>query len=301
MRYANVRTIAEAVEVCRQRLRGVSPTPWLDARLLAQFVTGLDASAVVAYGDARLDDRAAQRLFALVARRAQGEPIAYIVGRTWFCGLEIAVDRRVLVPRPETEDLVALVVKRLARRPEVRVVDIGTGSGAIACALAHFAPQASIAACDLSSDALELAAHNVARLGLSEQVRLVQGDLFDAFAPGQRFDVAVANLPYVAQTRLDLVEAAVLEHEPHVALLGGPDGLNVYRRLLAQAPDRLTADGVLYMECSPLHAQTLVSLAGQVFPGWHCSLHRDAAGLERIVACESPSGAFGTADGAPQG
>ncbi len=295
MRSVKGRTIADVVEACRQRLRGVSPTPWLDARLLVQFVTGLDASAVVAYGDARLEHRLAERVFALAARRADGEPMAYIVGRTWFCGLEIAVDRRALVPRPETEDLVALVVERLAASPAPRVADIGTGSGAIACAVAHFLPRGSVDASDVSADALELAATNVARLGFSDQVRLLQGDLFEAFAPGVRFDAAVANLPYVAETRLDLVEPGVLEHEPHLALLGGSDGLDVYRRLLAQAPERLVAGGALYMECSPLHAQTLLSLARRAFPRWQCSLHRDAAGLDRIVACESHSAGYGTA------
>ena len=231
------RTIAEAIDACRERLRGISGTPWLDARLLAQHVTGLDASAVIAYGDAAIDARRRSRLFDLTERRAAGEPVAYLIGHKSFCGLEIAVDRRALVPRPETEEMVALCVQDWnAKAPTI--AELGTGSGAIACALAHLLPNATVTAGDASVDALELAAHNVTALGFGEQVKLVHSDLFTDFPDGT-YDVIIANLPYVATRDLDNLEPSVEKHEPRQALFGGEDGLDVYRRLLDQAPARL--------------------------------------------------------------
>ncbi len=282
----NPRTIAEAIDVCRNRLRGVSGTPGLDARLLAQHVTGLDASAVIAYGDAALDSRRRARLFELIERRAAGESVAYLVGHKAFCGLEIAVDRRALVPRPETEDLVMLCVGDWSGNAPA-IAELGTGSGAIACGLAHLMPQSTITAGDISVEALELAAHNVNELGFAEQVTLVHSDLFAQFPDGALFDVIIANLPYVATEELDKVQPGVLDHEPVDALIGGPDGLDVYRRLLDAAPSRLKPGGGLYLECGPSNAGLLATLTAQAFPGAHIQVHRDLAGLDRIVTCKT--------------
>lgn len=284
----NPRTIAEAIDVCRDRLRGVSPTPWLDARLLAQFITGLDASAVIAYGDAALDQQRRARLFALTERRAKGEPVAYIIGRKAFCGLDIAIDRRALVPRPETEELVLGCVADFRGRPGATIVDVGTGSGAIACALAHLLPEARITASDVSLEALELASLNISTLGFSEQVTLVKGDLLSAFPAGARFDAIVANLPYVAEDSIDRVEPGVRLHEPGVALMGGRDGLDVYRRLLEQAPAALAQDGAAYLECAPDNAELLASLALDTFVGASVDVRKDGAGLARVVSIHQP-------------
>jgi release factor glutamine methyltransferase len=278
----NPRTIAEAIDACRDRLRSVSRTPWLDARLLAQFITGLDASAVIAYGDATLDSRGRTRLFALAERRLKGEPVAYIIGHKSFCGLEISVDRRALVPRPETEELVLACVNDCHGRAP-NVAELGTGSGAIACALAHLIPDAKIVASDLSQEALELAAHNVTSLGFSEQISLVRSDLFAEFPDESRFDVIIANLPYIAENNLGEVESGVRIHEPALALMGGPDGLDAYRRLLAQAPQRLTTQGSAYFECGPHNAAALRELTATAFPQGHAGVRVDGAGLERMV------------------
>ncbi len=282
----NPKTIAEAIDACRDRLRGVSHTPWLDARLLAQYVTGLDASAVIAYGDASLDARRRARLFELAERRAAGEPIAYIVGRKAFCGLEIAVDRRALVPRPETEELVLACAQDWSGH-SAAIADIGTGCGAIACALAHLIPDARISASDASEPALELAAHNIEALGFGEQITLVQGDLFAGFPDEVRFDAVVANLPYVATDNLDELEQSVRDHEPGLALFGGPDGLDIYRRLIAQLPERLASHGAVYLECGPRNARALGSLVSAAFPGGSTEIRNDAAGLERMVICRT--------------
>jgi release factor glutamine methyltransferase len=280
------RTIAEAIEACRHRLRTVSRTPWLDARLLAQYVTGLDASAVVAYGETPIDTRRRTRLFELVERRAAGESVAYIIGRKSFCGLEIAVDRRALVPRPETEELVLACVDDFGGQAPA-IAEIGTGSGAIACALAHLIPRAQITASDFSAEALELAAHNVNKLGFSEQVTLVHSDLFMQFPDGARFDAIIANLPYVGADNLDKLQDGVRDYEPGEALMGGFDGLDVYRQLIVQAPDRLCSGGALYLECAPHNADSLRSLVAAAFANAQTEIKKDAAGLERMVISRS--------------
>lgn len=276
-------TIAQAIDACRERLRNVSGTPWLDARLLAQHVTGLDASAIIAYGDAALDPRRCIRLFDLADRRAAGEPVAYLIGHKSFCGLEIAVDRRALVPRVETEELVACCVNDWSGKAPT-IAELGTGSGAIACALAHLLPKASVTAGDASVEALELAAHNVNALGFSEQVTLVHSDLFASFSDAA-YDVIIANLPYVGTQHLDALDPYVFAHEPKQALIGGRDGLDLYRRLLAQAPARLRPGGALYLECGPLNAAALASLAQAAFPDADIAVQHDIAGLDRIVRC----------------
>src|SRR5579864_2918749 len=232
------RTIGEALDACRDRLRSVSDTPWLDARLLAQHVTGLDASALIAYGDARLERARRQQLFQLVERRAAGEPVAYLVGKKSFCGLELRVDKRVLVPRPETEALVTACVDDWSGL-DAMIADVGTGSGAVACALAHMLPQARIVAIDASHAALQVAVENAHALGLGEQISFMVSDVFADLPAELRFDAIVANLPYVSENRLDQLSPDVQAYEPRQALLGGRDGLNVYRQLFNEAPGRL--------------------------------------------------------------
>jgi release factor glutamine methyltransferase len=278
---SSLETIGGAVEACRRMLVGVSDTPGLDARVLASHVTGLDASAIVAYGDNRLDAKRRERLLALARRRAAGEPVAYLVGHKEFCGLRLLVDRRVLVPRPETEELVLAVVHDW-RGISAEIIDVGTGAGAIACALADMLPSAQIVATDSSAEALEVAATNVEQLGMNDRIALMHGDLFAPLAAGRLFDVIVANLPYVASADAALAPD-VRAHEPAEALFGGTDGLNAYRRLLADAPGRLKPRGRAYFECGPSTAQPLREIASSAFSGRAVTIRTDAGGRERMV------------------
>lgn len=274
-------TIAGAVEACRRRLAGVSDAPWLEARLLASHVTGLDASAIVAYGDNELDTSGAQRLADLTARRMSGEPIAYVVGFKEFCGLRIAVDRRVLVPRSETEELVEAVVNDWkGRAPDI--LDLGTGSGAVACALARKLPRAQLWAVDASAEALSVARVNVEAHLFVDRITVAQGDLFAALPSQQTFDVIVANLPYVAKDDPDLA-ADVRDHEPAIALDGGEDGLDVYRHMLTTAPQRLRPAGSLYCECGPRNAYELAALARSAFQNGRVEIREDLSGIPRFV------------------
>ena len=193
-----------------------------------------------------------QRFAVLVERRATSEPIAYILGRRGFRTIELVVDRRVLVPRPETEELVAYALRWLQSRPGPRrVIDVGTGSGAVALALASELRRhdVQLIATERYHDALEVATHNRALLGLRDRVDLVQADLLRGLAGP--FDIILANLPYL---RPDQAHISI-GSEPRTALYGGEDGFALYRRLLDQARERLAAGGLLVAEIDPAQAE----------------------------------------------
>ena len=199
--------------------------PRLDAELLLSHVTGRPRAALIADPDATIAAAEARRFAELVRRRLRREPLAYIVGTKGFRRIELAVDNRVLVPRPETELLVEVA---LERRPG-RVLDIGTGSGAIALAVAEELPEAEVVATDTSPGALAVARANAERLGLADRVRFEAGTV----PAGKRFDLVLANLPYVAERDWAGLEPEVTRWEPREALLAGEDGLDAYRALLA--------------------------------------------------------------------
>ena len=215
----------------------------LDAQLLLAAVLGKSRSWVLAHGEAVLDLAAATRFDALCARRAEGEPLAYLLGAKEFHGLALAVDPRVLVPRPDTELLVDWALELLAVRPPgATVADLGTGSGAIALALAHARPGVRMCAVDLSADALAVARGNGARLGVD--VEWLHGDWWMPLA-GRRFDLLLANPPYVAD---DDPHLTALRHEPIAALTAGADGLDALRVLARGAAAHLQPGGWLLLE-----------------------------------------------------
>ena len=189
----------------------------------------------------------------LVQRRSQREPLQYIVGSTSFCGIELAVDRRVLIPRPETELLAERAwtfLKNLQgdATDAFTALDLGTGSGCLAIALALHAPGAQIHAVEISGDALVLARENAGRRGVLGHIQFHEGDLFSAVPAGLRCDLIVSNPPYIPSARIDTLEAEVRQFEPRTALDGGPDGLDFYRRISAQARAFLQPAGRVMLE-----------------------------------------------------
>jgi release factor glutamine methyltransferase len=242
-------------------------TPRLDAELLLSFVLGVGREQLVIDAFAELDASQLERFAGVVARREAREPVAYIVGRKAFRRISVAVDRRVLIPRPETELLVevALTIGRGAR-----VADVGTGSGAVALALNEERPDLSVVGVDVSAGALEVARSNAAELGLD--VEFVRADLLDG-VPGP-FDAVLANLPYVADG--SGLPPEIELYEPPLALFGGPDGMDPVRRLLAMVDDvPLVALEVGLGEA----VASLVARAG--FRS--VEILRDLAGHERVV------------------
>jgi release factor glutamine methyltransferase len=191
---------------------------------------------------------------AMILRRAANEPIQYITGEQEFYGLSLRVTPAVLIPRPETEQLVEAVLAEVKRAEldstqPLRILDAGTGSGAIAIALAHHLPHAQITAVDLSAAALEVAASNAARHSLTDRIRFIESNLLDALASGDTpYDAIVSNPPYVPATDRAGLHPQVRDHEPAAALFAGPDGLDIYRRLIPQASAALRPNGLLALE-----------------------------------------------------
>jgi release factor glutamine methyltransferase len=246
-------------------------TPRLDAELLLAEATGWERTRMAAEPEAEIPPAAARRFGEMVRRRLRREPVAYIVGRRGFRQLDLVVDRRVLIPRPETELLVELALELQPRR----VLDVGTGSGAIALAIAAELPGCEVLASDTSSRALEVARTNAERLGLAGRVELI-GEPVPA-AVGE-LDLIVANLPYVSEVDWDGLEPEVTQWEPREALLAGPDGLDVFR----SAIPALAAGPMVALEVGEGQAAAVGELLHGV--GFDSIETRaDLAGIERIV------------------
>ena len=277
-----MRTYAAARAEAIARLRdGADPaTAALDADVLLAFALGVSKEDVLAHPERAvpLDDDA--RFRALIDRRARGEPVAYLRGWKEFYGLRFAVDPRVLIPRPETETLVEEARRAIGGRAAT-VADVGTGSGAIACAIAVHEPAVRVIATDVSRSALLVAEANARELGVAHRVELRQGDLL---APvRETVDVVCANLPYLRDDALASLagERTSLAFEPRVAVVAGPDGLALVRRALADVPRVLRAGGVALFECDPPQAGPLAELARGV--GLDARVVRDLAGSDRVV------------------
>ncbi len=254
--------------------------------MLADAV-GRDRAWLLAHEDAALSENARERLENTVARRARGEPLAYVFGRAGFYGREFAVTPDVLVPRPESEQLVELAlafVRRQASSPHpLRLADVGTGSGVLAIVLALELPAARLCAVDASAAALAVARRNARAHGVAERIDFVLGDAFPKPDGALRFDCVTANLPYVRSADLAPAPDAT-SFEPRLALDGGADGLAVYRRLLGRAPEQLAGGGAMFLEAGPDTAEELAALADVAFEGRaRVELHRDYAGRQRVV------------------
>lgn len=257
-------------------LRGASDTPRLDAELLLSFATGRARSSLHAFPERAVPPLEAQRFAALVARRVAGEPLAYLTGEREFFSLALEVRPDVLVPRPETELLVEAALERCAVVPRARVLDLGTGSGAIALAVKQACPDAVVTASDASAAALAVARRNAARLALD--VRFVESRWFEGFG-GERFDLIVSNPPYVRSAEV----VGALTHEPRLALDGGRDGLDAYRAILAAAARHLSPGGLVLLEHGHDQRASLGGLAATL--GWRvAAVHDDLAGRARAMA-----------------
>jgi release factor glutamine methyltransferase len=235
----------EALQAARARLTATSRNPRRDAEVLLAHVLGCDQAALLTHPERLLSAAESDQLESFLKRRLASEPMQYITGAQEFFGLLFEVTPAVLIPRPETEHLVEAALEHIAPEAKSRIVDVGTGSGAIAVALAHALPRAHVTAVDLSPAALELARRNAQRHGVLERVTFLQSNLLAA-VDGADFDMVVSNPPYVAEG--EVLEPQVFDYEPHSALYSGPTGLEVYERLIPQARKVLKLQGWLLLE-----------------------------------------------------
>ncbi|MHB8398249.1 MAG: peptide chain release factor N(5)-glutamine methyltransferase [Candidatus Limnocylindrales bacterium] len=298
-------TVAELLRTAVERLREAgSESPRLDSEVLLARALGVDRTTVLAHPEAAVGAGQWAAFEADLVRRASGEPVAYIRGFKEFFGLALAADPRALIPRPETELLVELAERetmlRLAGAPRppgstpLRIADVGTGSGSVAIALAvalrrrRSLDEVEIIAMDVSADALDLARENAVGHGIADRVRFVEADLLPpVVAPP--FDLILANLPYVASAEVDDLPIAA-SFEPRLALDGGPDGLDVIRRLVGRLPEALVPGGAALLEIGAGQGVAIAELVTDLLPGWSCTVESDLAGLPRVAHLDDASG-----------
>jgi len=236
-------------------------SPRLNAELLIGHALGLKRMQLYLQFERPLTEAELEKIRPLVRRRALHEPLQYVLGETEFCGLKLKVDRRALIPRPETELLVENVVKEVAPRAGLRIADLGTGTGAIALALAHQLADSTVVAIERSAEAAALAAENIAASELSGRVSLRTASWFDGFGPDERFDVIVSNPPYLTPTETAETSLEVRNFEPHAALTAADDGLADLNLIVAQSPRYLNPGGMLALETGIAHHERLRAAA----------------------------------------
>jgi release factor glutamine methyltransferase len=272
-----------ALEAARARLAATSKNPGRDAGLLLAHVLGCDQTALLTHPERLLSIEESEQFGRLVERRAASEPIQYLTGEQEFFGLGFAVSPAVLIPRPETEHLVEAVLQRFERGEEVRIIDVGTGSGAIAVSLAHAMARSRVTAVDLLPAALEVARRNAERHGVIDRLTLLPSDLL-AEVDGTDFDAVVANPPYIATT--EVLEPQVANYEPHSALYAGPTGLEIYERLIPQAARVLKPGGWLMLEIGYGQGSAVRNL----MHGWAgVTLVNDLQGIPRVILGQKQS------------
>ena len=282
-------SIHAEVSAARQRLReaGITPTESdLDARLLAQHVLGWTTERFLIEARQPVPDGFTPQYDALVARRVTREPLAYIVGRREFWGLELEVTPDVLIPRPATELIVEALQELFPDRSlPLSIADVCTGCGCVAVAIAHERPTTTVRGSDISRKALEVARRNAVRHGVADRVTFEEGDLLDRLTGS--FDAIVANPPYVVDRARPALQPEVRDHEPPVALFGGVDGLTLVTRLIATAPARLATGGYLVFEFGlgqDVEVEDLIDASPDLTL---VGLRRDLQGIARTgIACK---------------
>ncbi len=260
----------------------------LEAEVLLRHAAGISREELLARPGSRLHARASSAYRRLITRRAAAVPVSYLVGHREFFGIEFAVDRHVLIPRPETEHLVEIVVRELRAQPAPRVVDVGTGSGAIAIAVARALPRVTVLATDVSATALRVARRNAVRCGVAHRIVCARGAglrPLDRLMGDRRVDAVVSNPPYIPTSEIANLPPEVRGHEPLVALDGGPDGLAVHREIVAGAASYLAPGGMLALEVAAgwNQAAAVVRLIEATRQFGAPRMVRDYAGRERVV------------------
>jgi release factor glutamine methyltransferase len=254
-------------------------SPRLNAEHLIAYVLGKTRMDLYLEFGRQLSEEELAPLRELVKRRGQGEPLQHLLGTVEFCGQTFAIDKRAMVPRPETEELVELIANCQLPIANWKIIDVGTGSGVIALSLARRFPDAQVCATDISEDALALAKENGTRLGLSKRIHFQRGDLLENF--NERFDLIVANLPYISVQDRQSLSREVL-HDPKIALFGGTAGDELVRKLIERAPKHLGPGGMLALEIGINQAEGLTEFLRQ--KNYHdIETKKDYSGIDRFL------------------
>ncbi len=260
-----------------------SPSPRLDAEVLLMHLLGIDRLQLLLRPEMELTGEEDAGFSRWIERRSLGEPVAYILGEKEFWSLRFEVGREVLIPRPETECLIEEVL-RFYRPPgkDLRVVDIGTGSGAIGVVLARELPAARVAATDISPGALAVARRNASAHGVSARMDFVQGDLFASFSGD--FDIVCSNPPYIREEEYDLLPEGIRKFEPPEALMAGPDGVAFHRTIIREGAHRLRAGGRVFLEIGEGQREAVEALFEETGDYDDISFRKDYGGIDRVVS-----------------
>ncbi|MEK6698886.1 MAG: peptide chain release factor N(5)-glutamine methyltransferase [Nitrospirota bacterium] len=280
-------TIAEAIRTAVDMVArtGISNAR-LDAELLLSHALNKNRAWLITHSGDLLDEDQSRRFQASVSRRVKREPVQYILGTQEFRGLEFAVTPDVLIPRPETELVVESTLHAAAGNPSPLILDLCTGSGCIAVSLAKEVPAARVFAADMSARALAVARENARRHGVSDHIRFLEGDLFGPLEEldiKERVDIIAANPPYIPSSDLPVLQPEVRDYEPVMALIAGPGGTEIHRRIIETAPDFLKKGGALIMEMGLGQADRLCRLVEGAGAYTAPEILKDLAGIERVI------------------
>lgn len=269
----------------------------LGAELLLAFVLGKNREYLLSHDDQAVEPAGLEHFYGLLNRMQMGEPVAYLTGHKEFYGLDFFVDKRVLIPRPETEHLVEWVLRHCRQflgpqgvsggNQKVKILDVGTGSGCIAISLAKHLESAEVFGSDISAEALDVARMNADRLGLQTRVSFFQSDLFESI--DDPVDIVIANLPYIGEKRFSFVSKSAVDYEPHVALFGGDDGLGLYKKFFEQLAAKFWRPRLMVGEFGFLQKDELEALFNRSFPGIRIRFEQDYAHIDRMFVVEFPS------------
>ncbi len=271
-----------------------SPSPRLDAEVLLAYARGCERIALYTAFAEEPDETVKAKFREVVKRRAQGEPVAYLVGKKEFYSLPFQVSKDCLIPRGETEHVVVECLDRakliIAAEPtkHFNIVDVCTGSGCIAVSVAKHLPQCTIAAIDLSPDAVVIAKANVEQHQLTDRVSVVESNLMDT-VPDNSVDFVLSNPPYVSEAEYAKLDKTVREHEPRMALVGGATGMEIIEQLASQAAKKLVANGWFICELSPMIADQVESLMASTNQWTNITIVKDLARLKRLVVAQRPA------------
>ena len=260
-----------------------SDTPRLDAEILLAHARGCQRIQLYTQFDEPLSDSVRGIMRELVQRRTKAEPVAYLVGVREFFSLGFRVSRDVLIPRPDTETLVMEVLDGIKGIPAPRVLDLCTGSGCVAIAVAKNAKTALVTATDISTAAIEIARENVARHNVASQVDLIESDLFAGIPSGFKYDVIASNPPYIPSAEIDQLDAEVSCHEPRLALDGGADGLTILKQIIDLAPEFASPNGLLLLEFTPEQAESLKAIVSDHGGYDEIVIRKDLAHRPRVL------------------
>ena len=278
--------VGEIISNLKSLCSNWSETPSLDAQVLLAHITGKNRAWLLAHPEAALTPAQQNALGSAVSRLKAGEPLPYVLDHWEFYGLNFTINAHTLIPRPETELMVEQALEWLQAHPGRRcAADIGTGSGCVAVSLAVNIPDLQITATDISPAALEVARSNAQKHQVAARIKYVQADLLDIRLPPSTFRLIAANLPYIPTKTLEGLD--VFGREPTLALDGGPDGFDIIRRLLPQAVQNLSSNGLLLLEIENTQGEAALNLAREFFPEAQIDLLPDLAGHDRLIRIET--------------